>query len=474
MTCPLLPPGPAIPGFLKCLLQREGFSLNFVAMKEVYLDTFGCQMNVADSERMELLLFHSGYTRTHEKENADLILVNTCSIREKAEQKIFSLFGHLKPLKEKNPDLILGLTGCLAQQEGERLLGKMPFLDLIMGPDHVEDIALAVDRIRQTGESMVWSTWDERKNYSIPTLEAPPPGNPGASAFVNIIKGCDKFCSFCVVPFTRGREKSREAEEIYSEIRQLVDRGAKEIILLGQNVNAYGKRGMNHPVPFHELLYRVAEIPGLSRLRFTTSYPRDFTPELILAYRDLDILMNHLHLPVQSGNDRILNDMRRGHTAREYLDLVSELKSEAPGIALSTDIIVGYPGETESEFQDTLKLMEQVGFSSSFMFSYSPRPGTPAALLADSVPEAVKHERLQKTLEHQARLTEREGQRFLGKDVEVLIEGRSSKNGYEWKGRNPEYWRVHLSGASLKAGDIVKVRVEEFSGHTLMGHALDQ
>jgi len=443
-------------------------------MKEVYLDTFGCQMNVADSERMELLLFHSGYTRTHEKESADLILVNTCSIREKAEQKIFSLFGHLKPLKEKNPDLILGLTGCLAQQEGERLLGKMPFLDLIMGPDHVEDIAFAVDSIRQTGQPMVWNSWDLRKNYSIPALDAPLPRDPGPSAFVNIIKGCDKFCSFCVVPFTRGREKSREAGEIYGEIRQLLDRGAREIILLGQNVNAYGKRGMVHPVPFHELLYRVAEIPGLERLRFTTSYPRDFTPELIRAYRDLDVLMNHLHLPVQSGNDRILDDMRRGHTAREYLDLVAQLREAAPGIALSTDIIVGYPGETESEFEDTLGLMEEAGFSSSFMFSYSPRPGTPAALLPDSVPEEVKHQRLQRTLEHQARLTEKAARSFLGKDVEVLIEGRSSKNGYEWKGRNPEYWRVLTSGASLKAGDVVKVRVEEFSGHTLMGRVLDR
>ncbi|UCD11417.1 MAG: tRNA (N6-isopentenyl adenosine(37)-C2)-methylthiotransferase MiaB [Nitrospinaceae bacterium] len=438
-------------------------------MKEVYLDTYGCQMNVADSERMELLLFHSGYTRTHEKENADLILINTCSIREKAEQKIFSLFGHLKPLKEKNPDLILGLTGCLAQQEGERLLGKVPHLDLILGPDHVENIAHAVDCIRETGKPMVWNMWDERKNYSIPKLENSSLRHPGASAFVNIIKGCDKFCSFCVVPFTRGREKSREAEEIYNEIRQLVDQGAKEIILLGQNVNAYGKRGMDRPVAFHELLYDIAEIPGVERLRFTTSYPRDFTRELVLAYRDIDILMNHLHLPVQSGNDRILSDMRRGHTAQEYLDLVAMLKSETPGISLSTDIIVGYPGETEEEFQDTLDLMQQVGFSSSFMFAYSPRPGTPAALLPDSVPEPAKHERLQKTIEHQARLTETQAQCFLGKDVEVLIEGRSSKNGYEWKGRNPEYWRMLCSGPSIKVGDRVKIRVEAFSGHTLMG-----
>ncbi len=440
-------------------------------MKEVYLDTFGCQMNVADSERMELLLFHSGYTRTSDKENADLILINTCSIREKAEQKIFSLFGNLTPLKKKNPDLILGLTGCLAQQEGERLLAKMPHLDLIMGPDHVEDIVEAVDRIRETGRPMVWNRWDERKNYSIPDLEGPSPRAPGASAFVNIIKGCDKFCSFCVVPFTRGREKSREADEILHEAKSLVARGAKEIILLGQNVNAYGKRGMQRPVAFHELLYQVAEIPGLKRLRFTTSYPRDVTPELIRAFGDIDILMNHLHLPVQSGSDRILNDMRRGHTAREYLDLIAELKAQAPGLALSTDIIVGYPGETEREFQDTLDLMESVSFASAFMFAYSPRPGTPAALLADSVPEEVKQERLQRTLAHQARLTEREARRFLGREVEVLVEGRTSKRDYHWKGRNPEYWRVLLNGESVKEGDLVKVRVNGCSGHSLMGTA---
>ena len=285
-------------------------------MKQVYLDTFGCQMNVADSDRMELLLFHSGYRRTLEKEDADLILVNTCSIREKAEQKVFSLFGKMQNLKERNPDLIMGMTGCLAQQDGEQLLKRIPFLDFIMGPDHVDSIPQAVEKVQSTGKPFVWNQFDDQKNYRIPELSGPTVKNPGASTFVNIIKGCDKFCSFCVVPFTRGREKSREAEEIYQEIRQLIGQGAKEIILLGQNVNAYGKRGLDKPVAFHELLYQIAEIPGLERLRFTTSYPRDFTPELVQAYRDIDILMNHLHLPVQSGNDRVLEDMRRSHSAK--------------------------------------------------------------------------------------------------------------------------------------------------------------
>ena len=439
------------------------------------MDTFGCQMNVADSDRMELLLFHSGYARTTHMEDADLILVNTCSIREKAEQKIFSLFGSIKPLKDANPDLVMGLTGCLAQQDGERLLKRIPFLDFILGPDHVEQIPQAVERVLETQKPLIWTDFDNKKNYSIPQVSNRHPSNPHPSAFVNIIKGCDKFCSFCVVPFTRGREKSREAEEIYAEVRALVKRGAKEIILLGQNVNAYGKRGLETPVAFHQLLYGIAEIPGVRRLRFTTSYPGDVTPELLRAYGDIDILVNHLHLPAQSGNDRILEVMRRGNTVEEYLALIEALKTHAPDIEISTDIIVGFPGETESEFEDTLQFMERVGFSSSYMFCYSPRPGTPAVDFCDDIPEPVKKERLQRTIECQHRLTRLQGEKFLGKEVEVLIEGQTTRNGARFmKGRNPQFWQVHFTGDAnrLQPGDLVKVRVEEVSGHALKGHAV--
>ena len=296
-------------------------------MKQVYLDTFGCQMNVADTDRMELLLFHSGYIRTGEVQNADLVLVNTCSIRDKAEQKIYSLAKNLKPLKESNPDMILGFTGCLAQQEGERFLDKMPFVDLVIGPDGVEHIVQIIDEVKKKKVSVVRTEFDTDTNYKIPELYGKTPLNPGPSTFVNIIKGCDKFCTFCVVPFTRGREKSREAEEIEQEVRLLVSRGVREIVLLGQNVNAYGKRGLKRPVPFHELLYRIASISGLKRLRFMTSHPKDFTNECISAYRDIDILVNHLHLPVQSGNNRILKEMRRMHTIEEYVSVIDELKS---------------------------------------------------------------------------------------------------------------------------------------------------
>lgn len=443
-------------------------------MKQVYMETFGCQMNVADSDRMELLLFHSGYARTQVAEDADLILVNTCSIREKAEHKVFSLFGSFRPLKEANPDLILGLAGCLAQQEQDRLLRRIPDLDLIIGPDVIEDIGLALDQVLAQKTPVVWTKFDQHKQYSIPELQSIK--NQGPSAFVNIIKGCDKLCSFCVVPFTRGREKSREPEEIYQEVRQLVAAGAKEIILLGQNVNAYGKHGLKNPLAFHDLLYGVADLPGVERLRFTTSHPMDFTRDLIRAFRDLGPLMNHLHLPVQSGNNRILEMMRRHHTVEYYVDLIEELKSTVPGVALSTDIIVGFPGETRSEFEDTLNLMERIGYSNSYIFAYSPRPNTPALEFEDNVPDAEKSDRLQATLDLQHRLSRENGQRFMGKTVEVLVEGRSARQGARFKGRNPEYWMVLFSGEeeSLKPGQIVPVQVDEVLGHALKGHAIAQ
>jgi len=447
------------------------FSLKVLPMKKVYLDTFGCQMNVADTDRMELLLFHSGYMRTGNIRDADLILINTCSIREKAEHKIYSLKGNLKPLKEDNPDLILGFTGCLAQQEGERLIKKMPFVDLVLGPDGVEHIVQAVDEVKLNKGPVVRTQFDAETNYSIPKISGEASISSGPSAFVNIIKGCDKFCTFCVVPFTRGREKSREAEEIEQEVRFLTSRGAREIILLGQNVNAYGKRGLKRPIPFHELLYRVASIPGVERLRFTTSHPKDFTRGCIVAYRDIDTLVNHLHLPVQSGNNRILKEMRRMYTVEEYISLIDELKTMVPDIALSTDIIVGYPSESDSEFEDTLNLMGNIKFSSSYMFSYSPRPGTPAQGFPDSVPQSVKSERLQRTIDMQSRLTREQGQKFVGREVDVLIEERNFKSDKNFKGRNAQFWAVNFNGDSeqFSPGDIVKVFVDEFSGHALKG-----
>lgn len=440
-------------------------------MKHVYMETFGCQMNVADTDRMEQLLFQSGYLRTSAKENADLILVNTCSIRDKAEQKIYSLVGAIQPLKKANPDMTLALSGCLAQQEGEALVKKFPYLDMVLGPDAVERIVEAVDYVKTEKKPLVWTEFDQEKKYSIPISDEPAAKITGPSAFVNIIKGCDKFCSFCIVPFTRGREKSREAYEIYEEVKQLVDRGSKEIILLGQNVNSYGKRDMQRPTPFHELLYGIAEIPGVERLRFTTSHPKDFTKEAARAFKDLDILVNQLHLPVQSGNDRVLERMRRGYTVKEYKVLIDLLRSEAPDIAFSTDIIVGFPGETDQEFEDTLELMKWVGFDSSYMFSYSPRPGTPAIEMEDSVPLEVKKERLQRTIDLQKSLSDRNGKKYIGQVVEVLVEGETIHKDYDFKGRSPHYWMVNFSGGQkiLKSGGLAKVYIESASGHALKG-----
>ena len=445
-------------------------------MRQVYLDTFGCQMNVADTDRMELLLFHSGYIRTGEIQDADLVLINTCSIRDKAEQKIYSLTGVLRPIKEANPDQIIGVTGCLAQQEGERLLKKMPFLDLVLGPDGVENIARIVDEVREKKEPVVKVQFDADEGYRIPEVSSRTPLKIGPSAFVNIIKGCDKFCTFCVVPFTRGREKSREASEIQREVEFLVSRGAREIILLGQNVNAYGKRGLKKPVPFHELLYNIASVPGLERLRFTTSHPMDFTKECILAYQEIDILANHLHLPVQSGNNRILKEMRRMHTVEEYISIVEELKAMVPDLEISTDIIVGYPGESDSDFEDTLNLMEKVKFSSSYMFVYSSRPGTPAQNFPDSVPQSVKSERLQRTITLQNRLTREEGKKFIGTEVEVLVESESFKPDIDFRGRNAQYWSVNFTGDKrvIAPGNMVKVIVEEVAGHVLKGRGIVQ
>ena len=438
-------------------------------MKHLYLETFGCQMNVADSDRMEQLLFQEGFRPTPRREDADVVLINTCAIREKAEQKVFSLFGQLRPIKEENPDVILGLTGCLAQQEQDNLLKKMPFLDFILGPDAIESVPRAVEEAHRSRRPLVHTDFDREKKYSIPTLEGP--RRTGPVAYVNIIKGCDKFCSFCVVPNTRGREKSRSPEEILDETRQLIDAGAREIILLGQNVNSYGKVGLDRSCSFHELLHRVAEVEGVERLRFTSSHPMDFTHEVIEAYRDLPALMNHLHLPVQSGSDAVLYRMRRHHTVENYVDLIGELKREVPGVGLTTDIIVGFPGETDEDFEMTLALMQRIGFHNSYMFAYSPRPFTPAAEYEDSVPHEVKQERLQRLIRLQEELAREAGQSFIGHEVEVLVEEKSLREGVDYRGRNPEYWNVLITcpDATLSPGDTVRVKIETASGHALRG-----
>ena len=435
-------------------------------MKQVYLDTYGCQMNVADTNRMELLLFHSGYLRTGEVEDADLVLVNTCSIREKAEQKIYSLAGSLKPLKEANPDLILGVTGCLAQQEGEQMLRKMPFLDLILGPDGVENIVQAVDEVRNTNHPVVWTHFDSAKNYHISELSSDPPLHPGASAFVNIIKGCDKFCTFCVVPFTRGREKSREAEEIEQEVRLLVSRGAKEIILLGQNVNSYRtERGY-----FPQLLESIAKIPGVKRIRYTSPHPQDMDDHLLQVMTEHENICNYVHLPLQAGSDRILHRMNRTYTKAEFLTLVDSIRKFMPNCSISTDIIVGFPGETTSEYEETLEVMNKVVFDRAFMFKYSSRPGTKAAEYTDQIDENIKQERLAQLIDLQQSHTLIANQHHIGKVLKVMVEKESKKSPQEWSGRTEGNMGVIFDKNDEQIKDIVNVLIQDAQGVSMFGN----
>ena len=400
-------------------------------------------MNKADSERLAGDYHSRGYKKAKSINQADEIIINTCSVRQRAEDRVDGLILNLmSQLQARKPKPKIILTGCMIHHGQNTLLDMFPFVDEILP---INEVGFNQEAIRRD------------KHH----------------AWIPISNGCNSFCSYCIVPFSRGREKSRPMKEILTEIKKLVDQGYSEITLVGQNVNSYGKRGLKNPMPFHELLYGIAEIPGVERLRFTTSHPNDFTRETIRAYRDLDILMNHLHLPVQSGNNQVLKAMRRDHTIEEYRDLLAELKTEVPDISLSTDIIVGFPGETDAAFADTLKIMKEVGYSSSYMFAYSPRPGTPANELPDSVPEETKKHRLQEVIALQHKQSEQLGQTFVGENVEVLIEGRSSKPGYAFKGRNPQYWNVNIQGGDeiFEAGDMVTVQVEEVTGHSLNGRA---
>lgn len=402
----------------------------------VYVQTFGCQMNVNDTDRIFQVLAPHGYRPTDDPAQASLILLNTCSVRDKAEQKMLSQLGRLAPLKEYNDELVLGVAGCVAQQEGDRLLKKVPYLDLVFGPDHIAALPDLVARARDAHERVVETTVTKRKDFAF--VEAEARDGARVSEFVTIMKGCDKVCSFCIVPFTRGREVSKEADMVVREVERLVAAGAREVTLLGQNVNSYGKdlevaQGgagtsaprASRPPTFAQLLRRVDAIEGLERLRFTTSHPMDCIDDLVSCFGDLRTLCEFFHLPVQSGSDRVLTAMRRYYSVQSYLDKVADLRRQCPGIALSTDIIVGFPGETDAELEDTLALLAEVRYDSIFAFKYSPRPGTRAAEMDDSVPEAVKRERLARVLALQDEITRAKMAAWVGRPVEVLVEGPS-------------------------------------------------
>ncbi|MDX9968704.1 MAG: tRNA (N6-isopentenyl adenosine(37)-C2)-methylthiotransferase MiaB [Hydrogenophaga sp.] len=440
--------------------------------KKVYIKTFGCQMNEYDSDKMaDVLGAAEGFEKTQDPEQADLILFNTCSVREKAQEKVFSDLGRVKHLKQKG--VLIGVGGCVASQEGAEIIRRAPFVDVVFGPQtlhRLPEMLKARDRLQQP-----------QVDISFPEIEKfdhlPPARVEGASAFVSIMEGCSKYCSYCVVPYTRGEEVSRPFEDVLVEIAGLADQGVKEVTLLGQNVNAYrGAMGDTAEIAdFALLLEYVAEIPGIERIRYTTSHPNEFTPRLIEAYAKVPQLVSHLHLPVQHGSDRILMAMKRGYTAMEYKSTIRKLRAIRPDISMSSDFIVGFPGETEEDFEKMMKLITDVGFDSSFSFIFSPRPGTPAANLPDDTPHEVKLRRLQHlqaTIEENVRRISASRE---GTVQRILVEGPSRKNPAELMGRTECNRIVNFDGgpnAARLVGQMIDVRITQALPHSLRGEVL--
>ncbi|MDH6231010.1 tRNA-2-methylthio-N6-dimethylallyladenosine synthase [Mesorhizobium soli] len=439
------------------------------AAKKVFVKTYGCQMNVYDSQRMSDALAADGYVATSTMEDADLVLLNTCHIREKAAEKVYSEIGRIRDLKAERArnggEMVIGVAGCVAQAEGREILRRAPAVDLVIGPQTYHRLPEALKKVRG-GEKVVETEYAlEDKFDHLPEPRRAEIIGRGVTAFLTVQEGCDKFCTFCVVPYTRGSEVSRPVAQILAEAERLAAAGVREVTLLGQNVNAWHGEGSDGSEwGLGRLLYRLAEIPGIARLRYTTSHPRDMDDELIAAHRDLPSLMPYLHLPVQAGSDRILKAMNRKHTAADYLRLIERIRTARPDIAMSGDFIVGFPGETDADFEDTMKLVREVNYAQAFSFKYSSRPGTPGAEMTDHVAEEVKDERLQRL---QALLNQQQADfigGLVGKTVETLIDkpGRQPK---QIVGRSPWLLPVILDETAGKIGDIITARI------TSTGHA---
>ncbi len=439
-------------------------------MKKVFIRTFGCQMNEYDSERM-LALLKEDYVPCKEPKEADLILVNTCSVRKKAEEKVYGLVGRLKHLKKSRPELIIGVCGCVAQQEGEKILRRLPHVDLVLGPQGVYRLREALEKIRR-GEGPVVDT-EFHKDFRQPLIFPELNGDRPVKAFVTIMQGCDNFCSYCVVPYTRGREISRPPEDILAEVECLVRQGVREVTLLGQNVNSYGRKERGYP-SFAELLREVASVSGLWRLRFTTSHPKDLDEDLMRCFAEVPEVCEHLHLPVQAGSDRVLKRMHRRYTKEEYLAKVKRLREICPGIALTTDIIVGFPGETEEDFLETVRLLEEVRFDEIFSFKYSDRPLARATHFEDKVPEEEKARRLAIVHQIQEKITREINESYIGRTVEVLVEGKSPGNPELWTGRTRTNHVVNFSGPDGLKGKLVHVLIEGCGQHSLRGRVKEQ
>lgn len=435
--------------------------------KKLHIKTWGCQMNEYDSSKMaDLLASTHGYQLTEIPEEADLLLLNTCSIREKAQEKVFSLLGHWKLLKEKNPNLIIGVGGCVASQEGEHLRQRAPCVDVIFGPQTLHRLPEMINHVQGTHSPVVDISFPEIEKFD----RLPEPRAEGPTAFVSIMEGCNKYCTFCVVPYTRGEEISRPSDDILFEIAQLASQGVREVNLLGQNVNAY--RGATYDgdiCSFAELLRLVAAIDGIDRIRFTTSHPIEFTDDIIDVYRDTPELVSFLHLPVQSGSDRILTMMKRAHTALEYKAIIRKLRQARPDIQISSDFIIGFPGETQQDFAQTIKLVAEIHFDTSYSFIYSPRLGTPAAELPDDVSEEEKKQRLhilQQRITQQAMEISRE---MVGSVQRILVEGPSRKSAMELAGRTENNRVVNFEGTPEMIGKFVDVEIVDVYASSLRG-----
>ncbi len=434
-----------------------------VIEKRVYIKTFGCQMNEHDSEWMLALLEECGYQETKRWEEADVILVNTCTVREKPEQKAYSIVGRFQQLKENNHDAIIGIAGCVAQQRGEGLLARMPTLDFVLGPGKIHKLPEILRDVK-SGERGVCAVGFEN---GCPT-NLPIPRTRQLRSYVTIMQGCDNFCSYCIVPAVRGRECSRPSDEVLAEIDALVQRGTKEVILLGQNVNSYAK---NNPgeLTFPRLLAKIDEIPGLERIRFTTSHPKDLTEELIEAFGTLEHLCEHFHLPFQAGSNAVLERMHRGHTREEYLAKIRALRKAAPQISITADVMVGFPGEDDDDFTQTLELVQAVEFDGFFSFKYSPRQGTRSAQWQDDVPPELKQWRLATLQELQREITLKKNKKLEGTVKEVLVEGRSRNSPHTMMGRTGCNRIVNFPGESGLVGELVLVKINEGLQNSLRG-----
>ena len=437
------------------------------ARGKLYIKTHGCQMNEYDSAKMaDVLAAAHGLALTENETEADVILINTCSIREKAQEKVFSQLGRWKELKQANPALVIGVGGCVASQEGEAIVKRAPYVDLVFGPQTLHRLPQMIEARKSTQRAQVDISFPEIEKFD----RLPEPRAEGPTAFVSIMEGCSKYCSYCVVPYTRGEEISRPFDDVIAEVAALADQGVREVNLLGQNVNAY--RGPTHDGGFADLavlIHAIAQLDGIGRIRFTTSHPLEFSDSLIEAYANVPKLANYLHLPVQAGSDRILSAMKRGYTTLEFKQKIRKLRKVRPGISVSTDIIVGFPGETDADFEQTMKLVEEIGFDQSFTFIFSRRPGTPAANLHDDTPDAVKHERLSRLQAAINANAKAISEAMVGTVQNVLVEGPSKKNPDEMAGRTENMRYVNFPGDARLIGQFVDVQITQAMSNSLRG-----